>query len=120
MLSAGCQQPETAHSVSVAIRHVCGQSIDEFLNHVVGRHDHLLPQIYRQKLDFLVKEPLDMTSAGKARQATLGSSSNGITPLGKKIPPNAGRKILLSGLPRVERLLAANYSRYSNSSWMYR
>ena len=29
-VGAGCQQPETTHRVSVAVRHVCGQSVNEF------------------------------------------------------------------------------------------
>ena len=69
MLSAGCQQPETTHSVSVAVRHACGQTVDEFLNQVVGCHDPLFLQIFRQKLDF---------SIGDLREAMLGNrwSSN--------------------------------------------
>ena len=44
------------HRVSVAFRHVCGQSVDEFLNLVVGRHDPLFLQVFRQELDFSIRD----------------------------------------------------------------
>jgi hypothetical protein len=42
--------------VSVAVWHLCGQSVNEFLKQVVGRHDPLFLQIFRQKLDFSIRD----------------------------------------------------------------
>jgi hypothetical protein len=35
---------------------MCGQSVNEFLNQVVGRHDPLFLQIFRQELDFPIRD----------------------------------------------------------------
>src|ERR1700676_1060236 len=56
MLSAGCQQPETTHRVSVAVWHVFCQSADKFLNQIMGCYDPLFLQIFCQKLDFSIRD----------------------------------------------------------------
>lgn len=77
-MRAGCQQPETTHSVSVAGRHVCGKSVDEFLNQVVRRHDPLFFQVFRQKVAFTIRD---------LRESVLGNrwSSNVARHTGRKL-----------------------------------